>query len=164
MDTDTTALTGGCDCGGLRYELTRSALFVYCCHCTWCQRETGSVFALNALIQTTALKLTHGEPQLISTPIESGCGQQIARCGDCQLALWSHYGGRNTAFSFVKVGTLDNPNLLPPDIHIYTRSKQAWLKLPDEALQCEAYYRRDEHWPADSLERFYAAVEQHSQP
>jgi hypothetical protein len=164
MGTEATALTGGCDCGGVRYELTRTPLYVHCCHCTWCQRETGSAFALNALIETTAVKLTQGEPQMIKTPSESGSGQLIARCPDCQLALWSHYGGRNTAFSFVKVGTLDQPSLLPPDIHIFTRSKQAWLSLPDDALQFEAYYHRDEHWPADSLQRFYAEVERHKQP
>jgi len=163
MGTASSDLTGGCGCGQVRYELTNNPLFVHCCHCTWCQRESGSAFALNALIETTEVNITAGQPVLVKTPSESGQGQLMARCPDCQLALWSHYGGRNTLISFIRVGTLDHPDLAPPDIHIYTRSQQPWLSIPETAIQCEGYYRRDEHWPADSLQRFYSVIRQWQQ-
>jgi hypothetical protein len=161
MGDASTSLSGGCDCKKVRYELTRRPLYVHCCHCTWCQRESGSAFAINALIESSAVRLTAGEPVLIDTPSESGKGQLIARCAECHVAVWSHYGGRNTLFSFIKVGTLDDPNLAPPDVHIFTRSKQNWVTLPDDALSFAVYYQREDHWPADSLQRFHAEVERH---
>lgn len=147
-------IEGGCDCGHVRYQILLEPLFVHCCHCRWCQRETGSAFVLNAMIESELVSLISGEVEMINTPSASGKGQQIARCPHCQIALWSHYAGAGESIKFVRVGTLDNPDLLPPDIHIFTASKQPWLKLGDQVPVMEEYYHRKDYWPEASLERW----------
>jgi hypothetical protein len=144
--------TGGCGCGSVRYRLTRAPLIVHCCHCRWCQRETGSAFVLNALIESDALELPSGRPELVPTPSASGKGQQIARCPTCRIALWSHYGGV-AVLSFVRVGTLDEPDRFPPDVHIYTESRQPWVVLPAAARVFAQYYKSAEVWSPESLAR-----------
>lgn len=153
MAQTTYPLAGGCDCQMVRYQLQRSPLFVHCCHCRWCQRESGAAFALNALIETDCVTLLGAPPELLDTPSASGKGQKIARCPQCRVALWSHYAGAGPAFSFVRVGTLDNPDALPPDIHIFTESKQPWLALSDGKPALPGYYDRCLYWPAQSLAR-----------
>lgn len=150
-------MDGGCTCRKIRYRLTDAPLFVHCCHCSWCQRETGSAFALNAMIEAGKVLLLSGEPHVVETPSNSGKGQQIARCPDCQVALWSTYAGSGQAIRFVRVGTLDEAHKVPPDIHIFTSTKQPWVQIPEGARQSEAFYRPSETWPADSLARFKAA-------
>jgi hypothetical protein len=113
------ALEGGCTCGHLRYRLLAEPMFVHCCHCRWCQRETGSAFALNALVESARVLLLAGTTEAVDTPSASGKGQTIVRCPRCRVAVWSHYAGAGEAVSFVRVGTLDDPDQLPPDIHIY---------------------------------------------
>jgi hypothetical protein len=146
-------LEGGCDCGEIRYQLESSPLFVHCCHCRWCQRESGSAFALNAMIEADRVSLLAGEPEIVDTPTQSGKGQQIARCPRCRIALWSTYAGAGPAIRFVRVGTLDYPDSLPPDIHIFTGSKQPWVILPPDVPAVPEYYSRSQYWPADSLAR-----------
>jgi hypothetical protein len=146
-------LEGGCDCRGVRYRLTTRPLFVHCCHCRWCQRETGASFALNAMIEAERVELSCGEPEMVDTPSASGRGQMIARCPSCRIALWSNYGGAGPFVRFVRVGTLDEPDHLPPDIHIFTASRQPWVVLPPDTPAVPAYYDREQHWPADSLAR-----------
>lgn len=152
-------LTGGCDCGYLRYRLASAPLFVHCCHCRWCQRETGSAFALNALIETDRVTQLGGEPTLVDTPSESGKGQLIARCPRCFVAVWSHYAGAGRRVAFVRVGTLDAPDALPPDIHIFTASRQPWVVLPPGTPAVPGYYDREACWPAESLARRRALFE-----
>ncbi|HEX5959718.1 MAG TPA: GFA family protein [Rhodanobacteraceae bacterium] len=149
---------GGCGCRFIRYRLTRTPLFVHCCHCRWCQRETGSAFVLNALIETACVELLHGQPGMVMTPSESGKGQSIARCPQCRIALWSHYPGAGPLFAFVRVGTLDDPDRFPPDIHIFTMSKQPWVVLPEGVPAMHGYYDREEHWPKASLARRAAVL------
>ena len=146
-------LEGGCDCRAVRYRMDAVPLFVHCCHCRWCQRETGSAFALNAMIESERVTTLGIEPELVDTPSASGKGQQIARCPHCKLAVWSHYAGAGPFVKFVRVGTLDQPDHLPPDIHIFTASKQPWVVIPPGMAAVPEYYRRDEHWPADSIAR-----------
>ncbi len=146
-------LEGGCDCKGVRYRMETKPLFVNCCHCRWCQRESGASFALNAMIESDRLTVLAGKPELVDTPSNSGKGQKIARCPKCRIALWSHYAGAGSAVSFVRVGTLDNPDALPPDIHIFTASKQPWVVLPAATPAVPEYYDREKYWPAESLER-----------
>ena len=146
-------LDGGCDCRGVRYRMTSRPLFVHCCHCRWCQRESGASFALNALIEAERVVLLQGEPVVVLTPSNSGKGQMIARCPSCHLALWSNYAGAGEAIRFVRVGTLDDPDRLPPDIHIFTASKQPWVVLPPGTPSVPEYYDRKQYWPAESLER-----------
>ncbi len=146
-------LDGGCTCTAVRYSLTTAPLFVHCCHCRWCQRETGSAFVLNAMIEADRVSLLQGMPEVVNTPSESGKGQKIARCPSCRIALWSAYAGAGDAIRFLRVGTLDEPDRLPPDIHIFTASKLPWVLLPPEVPAAEAYYDREFHWPSESLVR-----------
>src|SRR5258705_9796074 len=115
---------GNCPCHEVRYRMTGKPLFVHCCHCRWCQRETGSAFVLNAMIEAERVALLQGEVEIVLTPSESGKGQKISRCPTCHVALWSNYPGGGDAVRFVRVGTLDEPDRLPPDVHIFTMSKQ----------------------------------------
>jgi hypothetical protein len=156
------AFEGGCTCRAVRYRLTSRPLFVHCCHCRWCQRETGASFALNALIEADRILLLTGSPQIILTPSNSGRGQKISRCPNCHIAVWSNYAGSGDAVRFIRVGTLDEPDRLPPDIHIYTMSKQPWVILPPETPAVAEYYDRDKYWPEVSLARRRAALERHS--
>jgi hypothetical protein len=149
-------IEGGCDCRHVRYRMTRAPLFVHCCHCRWCQRETGASFALNAMIEADRVDLLAGETTMIDTPSASGQGQQIARCPHCLVAVWSCYAGAGPLLRFVRVGTLDQPDLLPPDIHIFTSSKQPWVVLPEGAAIVPEYYDRERYWPAGSLARYQA--------
>ena len=154
MTNDTfTPLDGRCTCGAVRYRMHTRPLFVHCCHCRWCQRETGTAFALNAMIESDRVTLLQGEPEIVLTPSNSGKGQKIARCPVCRIALWSNYAGAGDAVRFVRVGTLDDPDRLPPDIHIFTASKQPWVVLPPGTPAMPEYYDAREHWPQESLER-----------
>ncbi len=147
-------MEGGCTCRAVRYRLEGAPLFVHCCHCRWCQRETGSAFALNAMIEAARVTLLCGAPERVATPSNSGKGQAILRCPECRVAVWSHYAGAGDRVAFVRVGTLDEPDLLPPDIHIFTTSKQPWVVLPPGVSAVPDYYDRKKYWPAESLERF----------
>jgi hypothetical protein len=146
-------LEGGCDCGHVRYRITTPPLFVHCCHCRWCQRESGASFALNALIEADRVIHLAAEPQLIDTPSNSGKGQKIARCPKCQVAVWSNYAGAGPILRFVRVGTLDHPEYLAPDIHIYTASKQPWVVISPEIPAVPEYYQSERFWPSESLTR-----------
>ncbi|WP_298827089.1 GFA family protein [uncultured Piscinibacter sp.] len=144
---------GGCDCRAIRYRVESAPLFVHCCHCRWCQRESGASFALNAMIEADRVTLLGEAPELVNTPSESGSGQIIARCPHCRIAVWSNYSTAGPFVSFVRVGTLDNPDLLPPDIHIFTASKQHWVVLPEGVPAVAEYYDRKSYWPQESLAR-----------
>lgn len=146
-------LAGGCTCRAIRYRMVSAPLFVHCCHCRWCQRETGASFALNAMIEADRVIVLEGEPEVVATPSNSGKGQKIIRCPSCRIALWSNYAGAGDAVRFVRVGTLDDPDSLPPDIHIFTASKQPWVILSDKTPAVPEYYDRDRYWPEESLER-----------
>jgi len=147
------AADGGCTCRAVRYRMTSAPLIVHCCHCRWCQRETGSAFVLNALIEADRMQGLQGTPDLIDTPSNSGKGQKVARCPECRVALWSTYRGAGDKLRFVRVGTFDEPDRFPPDIHIYTESKQPWLVLPQGARAVPQYYSSKEVWSAASLAR-----------
>ncbi|HET7395001.1 MAG TPA: GFA family protein [Gammaproteobacteria bacterium] len=148
-----TPLEGRCTCGAVRYRLLSSPLFVHCCHCRWCQRETGASFALNAMIEAERVELLQGTVETINTPSNSGKGQKISRCPGCHIALWSNYAGAGDSIRFVRVGTLDEPDRLPPDIHIFTSTKQPWVVLPPGIPAVPEYYDRDRYWSQESLKR-----------
>lgn len=145
-------IEGRCTCGRISYRIERAPLFVHCCHCRWCQRETGSAFALNAMVESWCVSVDE-PPEIVATPSESGRGQRIARCPSCRVALWSHYSGAGDRVSFVRVGTLLEPDRLAPDVHIFVESKQPWVALPNDVPAFARYYDRAELWPAASLER-----------
>jgi hypothetical protein len=143
---------GGCACGAVRYRLKSKPMFVHCCHCLDCQRQTGSAFVLNALIEADRVEMLAGKAQPIAVPTDSGKPHRIFRCPSCQTAVWSEYGGLES-IHFVRLGTLDRPSAFQPDVHIYVRSKLPWVRLPDGTPAFEAYYKARDVWPAESLER-----------
>ena len=134
--------------------MTNRPIIVHCCHCRWCQRETGSAFVLNAMIEAERVELLEGQVDPVMTPSASGKGQKISRCPRSRVALWSNYFGNGDAVHFVRVGTLDEPDRLPPDLHIFTASKQPWVVLPADKPSFAEYYQRSKYWPADSLARY----------
>ncbi|HEY1962776.1 MAG TPA: GFA family protein [Rhizomicrobium sp.] len=154
-------LSGHCSCGAVKYRLSSPPMFVHCCHCLDCQRQTGSAFVLNALIEADRVEVLEGATRGFPQPTDSGRPHVIQRCADCGTALWSNYGGREE-IRFLRVGTLEEPSMLAPDVHIYTRSKQPWVKLPGDGVGAttgkpaevsEAYYDSSKLWPAESLAR-----------
>ena len=146
---------GGCSCGAVRYRLGSDPLFVHCCHCLNCQRQTGSAFVVNLLVEADRVEVLAGEPQAIDVPRDDGSAQRIYRCPDCQIAVFSEY--TRPQILFVRGGTLDEPSGVEPDVHIFTRSKLPWVTLPDGVPAFEVYYDSRSLWPAESLERLDAA-------
>jgi len=147
---------GGCSCGAVRYRLTSDPLVVHCCHCLNCQRQTGSAFVINLLIEADRVELLAGEPAPVEVPRDDGTVQRIFRCPSCQVAVFSNYG--RPEIRFVRGGTLDDPSGVAPDVHIYTRSKLPWITLTDSAPVFDAYYDSRALWPAASLQRLRAAL------
>ena len=145
--------TGHCTCNFVRYRMNSRPMFVNCCHCRWCQRETGSAFVINAVIEADRVELLAGEVELVDTPSLSGAGQQIARCPKCHVALWSNYSSLGALARFVRVGTLDEPDRLPPDAHIFTMSKQPWVVLPPGTPAFREFYEREKLWSPEALAR-----------
>ena len=157
MPPTETNLSGQCACGAFRYRLTATPMFVHCCHCRDCQRQTGSAFVLNAIVETDRIETLAGALAPVAVPTESGRPHRIFRCPQCQCAVWSEYGGL-AKLRFVRVGTLEAPAAAPPDVHIYVRSKLPWVALPAGVPAFEAYYDAKKIWPAASLERRKAAL------
>jgi len=153
MSTAGETVAGGCACRQVRYRLLRRPMFVNCCHCRWCQRETGSAFVINAIIEADRVEVLAGAVDRVLTPSESGKGQTISRCPACRVALWSNYAGAGDRLRFVRVGTLDEPDRYPPDVHIFTSSKQPWVVLPAGTPVFPEYYDSSKLWPPESLER-----------
>ena len=149
-------LEGGCACGEVRYRLTSEPLIVHCCHCLNCQRQTGSAFVVNVLIETDRVELLAGAPQPVSVPRSGGKKQKIWRCPTCQVAVYSQY--TTPRMRFVRGGTLDDPSSVEPDVHIFTRSKVPWVNLPESVPAFDVYYDTKKVWPADSLERLAAII------
>jgi hypothetical protein len=147
---------GGCACGAVRYRLTSEPLFTHCCHCLNCQRQTGSAFVINLLIEADRVELLADEPQEVEVPRDDGSKQRISRCPTCQVAVFSDYGRPEVLF--VRGGTLDEPTEITPDVHIFTKSKVGWVTLPESVPAFEVYYDSKTLWPAASLERLKAAL------
>jgi hypothetical protein len=142
---------GGCSCGSVRYRLASEPLFTHCCHCLNCQRQTGSAFVINLLIEADRVELLGAEPQAVDVPRDDGSAQRIFRCPICQVAVFSQYTRPDVRF--VRAGTLDDPSVVEPDVHIFTRSKLAWIALPESVPAFDVYYDAQALWPRASLER-----------
>ena len=151
-----TTREGGCACGAVRYRLSSEPLFTHCCHCLNCQRQTGSAFVINLLIEADRMELQAGDPQPVEVPRDDGSKQRIFRCPTCQVALFSEYGGGGGRG--VRGGTLDQPSSVEPDVHIFTRSKLPWITLPDSVPAFDEYYDSKALWPAARLERLAAVM------
>jgi hypothetical protein len=131
---------GGCDCGKVRYRIKAEPIFVNCCHCRLCQRQTGSAFAINVLIEAEHVELLGEEPTASQVMTPSGHGQAIMRCRHCGVAVWSVYGGAGDKVRFVKGGTLDDSARVVPVAHIFTESKLPWVTIPEGAAQFPGFY------------------------
>ena len=150
-------LRGRCSCGEVKYRLASAPMFVHCCHCLNCQRHTGSAFVINLLIEAERVEVLSGAPEPVTMPLDGGSPNRIFRCPACRVALWSEYGGRSQVL-FVRGGTLEEPSRVSPDVHIYTRSKLGWVRLPESVPAFDAYYDAKTLWPTASLERRKAAL------
>jgi len=154
---------GRCACGHVRYSLISRPMIVHVCHCRWCQRESGAAFAVNALIETDRVATTKGDVTEILVPTESGAGQRFSRCPNCQVTLWTNYLGMSDGLGnvvrFIRTGTLDEPDLFPPDVHIFTSTKQPWVNLPRDVPVFEEYFAIKDIWSPDSLARRLALRE-----
>jgi hypothetical protein len=150
------AREGGCACGAVRYRLTSDPLFVHCCHCLNCQRQTGSAFVINLLIEADRVELLAGHPQPVDVPRDDGSVQTIFRCPACRVAVFSTY--TRPEIRFVRGGTLDEPASIAPDVHIFTRSKLPWVEIPDSQPAFEVYYDQRALWPEPSQERLAAVM------
>ena len=144
-------LEGRCSCGEVRYRLLAEPLFTHCCHCLNCQRQTGSAFAINVLIEADLVEVTAGEPRAVDVPRDDGSTQRIHRCPSCQVAVFSEY--TRPEVLFVRAGTMDDPSSVAPDVHIYMRSKVPWVTVPESVPAFEAYYDAKTLWPPESLAR-----------
>lgn len=155
MSKDSHTRQGGCTCAHVRYQVVSEPMIVHCCHCHGCQKNSGSSFALNALFEADRVKLVSGDVEDITVPTPSGSGQIITRCSKCKVAVWSNYnmGGLRERIRFIRVGTLDEPDQLSPDIHIYTCSKQPWVILPKDDPKVEMIYKFKEIWSPESMQR-----------
>lgn len=152
-------LEGGCTCGKVRYRLKRAPMITHCCHCTWCQRETGSAFVINAVIESAEVELLAGPPDVILTPSNSGRGQMIARCPDCQVAVWSHYPTAREAAAFIRVGTLDDKSAITPDVHIFRSTAVSWVALTDGKPAFDEFYPdRLAIWGREAMDRWEALM------
>ena len=165
----TLPIEGGCSCSHVRYQIKSKPLIVHCCHCRWCQRQTGSAFVLNALFEAVDVRLLKGDVCKKLIPSPSGKGQIITRCPKCEIAVWSSYfmNGIKELISFIRVGTLDDPDQLPPDVHIFTSTKQPWVNLPTNDLVVNEFYDYEKTWTKDNLKRrkaLMAIVEGRSVP
>ncbi len=148
---------GGCACGTARYHVRGTPLIVHCCHCSLCQRQTGSAFAVNAMIESRLVELVTGETETVGVPTPSGRGQDIVRCPTCRVALWSHYGASGRAIAFLRVGTLDEQDRMPPDVHIYTSTRRPWVLLGDGVPVHEEFYDPGATWSGEAMKRYRAA-------
>jgi hypothetical protein len=147
-------LEGGCSCSRVRYRLTADPLITHCCHCLNCQRQTGSAFAINILIEADRVEILAGEPQRVDAPRDDGSTQAIFRCPACQVAVYSEYSRPDVRF--VRAGTLDDPSQVTPDVHIFARSKRDWITLPDSVPAYDVYYDPTAVWSPESRERIGA--------
>ncbi|HEX2591301.1 MAG TPA: GFA family protein [Rhizomicrobium sp.] len=150
-------LTGSCFCGEVQYTLADRPMWTQCCHCTDCQKQTGSAFAINAMIEASNVTVTKGEPAVLTLPTDSGRPHDVYHCAKCQSALWSDYGRRGYLY-FLRVATLDGDHGIVPDAHIFTKSKVAWVRLPEDVRAFEVYYDMKKEWPAASLARREAMI------
>ncbi|MBC6440353.1 MAG: GFA family protein [Rhodospirillales bacterium] len=146
-------MEGGCACGEIRYRMMTKPLFVHSCHCSFCQRQSGAAFAVNAMIETDRIELLKGQTEPVTVPTTSGAGQTIMRCPTCRVAVWSHYAAAGDKIAFVRAGSLDGGAAIEPDIHIFTSTKQPWVPLPEGKPVVEEYYSAKKMWPEESLMR-----------
>jgi len=146
-------LDGQCSCGSVTYSMKKKPIVVHCCHCSECQRQTGTAFVLNAIIETDQFTCD-GPIREITLPTPSGMGQVVSRCTECGVAVFSSYLARQGKLRYIRVGTLDQPDKCPPDVHIFTSSKLPWLELKAEVPVFENFYKFGDVFSKASMTRW----------
>lgn len=144
---------GGCACGAIRYKLTAAPLIVHACHCRDCQRLTGGAFATNIWIERGCVEIEHAKLRSVMLAGGTGKPHEVLSCPDCGTAIYSKYHAAPGDTVLLRAGTLDRPEAVKPDVHIFTRSKMPWFELPAGAPAFETFYKFPEPWPAESRER-----------
>jgi len=147
-------LKGRCACGQVTYQMSSKPIIVHCCHCSECQKQTGSAYVLNAIIETDRVEFD-GPVVEHTLPTPSGKGQVITRCANCGAAVFSSYLVRLGKLRYIRVGTLDDPSECPPDVQIFTSSKQPWVPLNSDIPIFENFYKPEDVWPEASLSRWH---------
>jgi hypothetical protein len=129
-DELTPPFEGGCQCGAIRYRCSRPPFVSYTCHCTACQKLTGSAFITCIQVPAEALEVLSGEPALRERPCDSGNRLTTAFCPTCSSALWAQNSAR-PRLRTIYVGTLDTPGAVRVNAHIWTKRRLPWVVLPD---------------------------------
>ena len=130
-------ITGGCQCGALRYQIVAAPLMIYACHCANCQRIAGSAFGLATTIAEDALQFTTGKPQVVKWRSDSGNERFGTFCGDCGCRI-AHGQTPSNGILSLRAGTFDDPSWVNPAGHIWTGSAQPWFEFHPGDILCEA--------------------------
>ncbi|MGZ5870506.1 MAG: GFA family protein [Bradyrhizobium sp.] len=125
-------LSGGCPCEAVRFAVNAMPLLVYACHCTECQRWSGSAFSLSMPVASDSFALTCGKPRPWRRTGASGFESTYWFCGDCGGRVYGQRDSRPDIIA-VRAGTLDDTSWLRPIAHVYLRSAQAWERIPNNA-------------------------------
>jgi hypothetical protein len=126
-------LTGGCQCGAVRYRLTEMPLSLYACHCTNCQTMSGSAFGLSMPIARSAFEITQGQLKPWHRTTPSGAAAVLWFCGDCGCRVLGERPSR-PGVGVLRGGSLDDTAWLTPVAHIWTRSAQSWMRFSEDVL------------------------------
>ena len=146
------SLTGRCICGQVKYKITEKPLFTQACHCTDCKIITGSSYVINTSVLDNTLII---EGEVASTELKAGSGatSKAYFCTKCGTYIYTDYAsavGRLT----VRTKTLNNSENFPPQVHIFIKDKDPWLKLTEDAICFEKMYDPKKTWPEESLKRY----------
>lgn len=152
-------LTGGCACGAVRYEIDAVPIFVNNCHCTLCQRQTGSTSVVNMFVEGDKLHQLSGETIRHVVKAGSGGDHVIVRCAACGTAMWSFYPRMGELGAGVRAGTLDDPAAVRPDAAIFVADRMPWVTLPEGIPQFETTYNPAELLPPERFQRLAALIE-----
>ena len=154
MRSNSNTYSGRCSCGEVIYSIFDIPIFTHACHCSLCQRYTASAFVVHSAIETNNFSLVSGK--LIDTPGPSGSGSmhRVYRCNTCFDQIYSHYNFvENNGVLILKTTTLDNPNIFPPQAHIFLKNKLDWVKIDQDTPKFKGMYKREDVYSRESLKR-----------
>ncbi|KAF1962301.1 HET-domain-containing protein [Byssothecium circinans] len=150
-------MKGGCFCTKTRFRIDAPPLFCHACHCSDCQKQSGSVYGCSATVLTTDITCGSQPPKIDKTVRPSGQERSVASCELCGTVLWAT-GDMSPITTGVKVGVLDHPEIMEPDFHCFVENKIPWVILPEGARTGEGMLDFREVWPRASLRRFDEAI------
>ena len=125
-------ITGGCQCGAIRYEFNGEPVQQVACHCTDCQHQSGSAFGMSVVVNADDFRITKGEPKHYHSTSSTGRRKLGAFCHECGNRIYHQPEWRRGRIS-IKAGTLDDASWLKPQVHLWTKSRQPWVIIPDDA-------------------------------